>query len=207
MHVDAHADFVDELDGARLTGASQLRRLAELPSWARSPRSGFAMSSASRWTGCESSGGAGRLASTCRARRRRSGSRDRPGDRGAVGLDRPRRARLLDRTRALATGAGRAQLPAAAGDLGRSGATRSRDRLRRRRVGPGARPVRSDVARGEMDCHALPQRDLRSAALDCGQIPIPLQDCCRVERRAGVLIVTQHTPAPHDMHVAEGALA
>jgi agmatinase len=31
VHVDAHADFLDELDGARLTGASQLRRLAELP--------------------------------------------------------------------------------------------------------------------------------------------------------------------------------
>lgn len=32
VHVDAHADFLDDLDGARLTGASQLRRLAELPS-------------------------------------------------------------------------------------------------------------------------------------------------------------------------------
>jgi agmatinase len=31
VHIDAHADFFDELDGARLTGASQLRRLAELP--------------------------------------------------------------------------------------------------------------------------------------------------------------------------------
>jgi agmatinase len=31
VHVDAHTDFIDELDGARLTGASQLRRLAELP--------------------------------------------------------------------------------------------------------------------------------------------------------------------------------
>ncbi len=31
VHVDAHTDFLDELDGARLTGASQLRRLAEQP--------------------------------------------------------------------------------------------------------------------------------------------------------------------------------
>ena len=31
VHIDAHADFLDEVDGARLTGASQLRRLAELP--------------------------------------------------------------------------------------------------------------------------------------------------------------------------------
>jgi len=31
VHVDAHTDFSDELDGSRLTGASQLRRLAELP--------------------------------------------------------------------------------------------------------------------------------------------------------------------------------
>ncbi len=31
VHVDAHTDFLDELDGARLTSASQLRRLAELP--------------------------------------------------------------------------------------------------------------------------------------------------------------------------------
>ncbi len=30
VHVDAHADFLDELDGARYSGASQLRRLAEL---------------------------------------------------------------------------------------------------------------------------------------------------------------------------------
>ena len=32
VHIDAHADFLDDLDGARFTGASQLRRLAELPS-------------------------------------------------------------------------------------------------------------------------------------------------------------------------------
>jgi agmatinase len=31
VHVDAHADFYDEVDGSRSTGASQLRRLAELP--------------------------------------------------------------------------------------------------------------------------------------------------------------------------------
>ncbi len=31
VHVDAHTDFLDELDGSRMTGASQLRRLAELP--------------------------------------------------------------------------------------------------------------------------------------------------------------------------------
>jgi agmatinase len=31
VNVDAHADFLDELDGSRLTGASQIRRLAELP--------------------------------------------------------------------------------------------------------------------------------------------------------------------------------
>jgi agmatinase len=31
VHIDAHADFMDEVFGARYTGASQLRRLAELP--------------------------------------------------------------------------------------------------------------------------------------------------------------------------------
>jgi agmatinase len=31
VHVDAHTDFVDEHRGSRLTGASQLRGLAELP--------------------------------------------------------------------------------------------------------------------------------------------------------------------------------
>jgi len=31
VHIDAHADFYDELDGSRLSGASQLRRIAELP--------------------------------------------------------------------------------------------------------------------------------------------------------------------------------
>ena len=31
VHVDAHTDFMDTLGGTRLTGASQLRRLAELP--------------------------------------------------------------------------------------------------------------------------------------------------------------------------------
>ena len=30
VHVDAHGDFCDELDGSRLTGTSQLRRIAEL---------------------------------------------------------------------------------------------------------------------------------------------------------------------------------
>jgi agmatinase len=32
VHLDAHADFSDDLNGARFSGASQLRRLAELPS-------------------------------------------------------------------------------------------------------------------------------------------------------------------------------
>jgi agmatinase len=31
VHIDAHADFADEFGSARLTGGSQLRRLAELP--------------------------------------------------------------------------------------------------------------------------------------------------------------------------------
>ena len=31
VHIDAHADFLDQLDGSRYSGASQLRRLAELP--------------------------------------------------------------------------------------------------------------------------------------------------------------------------------
>ncbi len=31
VHVDAHADFLDDLEGSRFTGASQLRRIAELP--------------------------------------------------------------------------------------------------------------------------------------------------------------------------------
>jgi agmatinase len=31
VHLDAHSDFLEELDGARYSGASQLRRLAELP--------------------------------------------------------------------------------------------------------------------------------------------------------------------------------
>lgn len=31
VHVDAHADFQDEVDGARYTSASQLRRISELP--------------------------------------------------------------------------------------------------------------------------------------------------------------------------------
>jgi agmatinase len=31
VSLDAHADFVDELDGSRYTGASEMRRLAELP--------------------------------------------------------------------------------------------------------------------------------------------------------------------------------
>jgi len=30
VHVDAHADFLDDLEGARLTGASQLRRMSEV---------------------------------------------------------------------------------------------------------------------------------------------------------------------------------
>jgi agmatinase len=31
VNVDAHADFVDDMPGGRLSGASQIRRLAELP--------------------------------------------------------------------------------------------------------------------------------------------------------------------------------
>ena len=31
VHIDAHMDFMDDLDGARNTGASEMRRLSELP--------------------------------------------------------------------------------------------------------------------------------------------------------------------------------
>ena len=57
VHIDAHTDFLDDLDGARLTGASQLRRLAELPSWAPLPRLESEMSTVSRWPECAEHGG------------------------------------------------------------------------------------------------------------------------------------------------------
>ena len=161
VHVDAHADFLDELNGARLTGASQLRRLAELPFVGTVTALGVRNVDRVEVDGMRELGG--RWATTLDVLERGAGDVVRetvPEAERAVRLDRPRRARLLGRPRALAAGAGRAQLPAVARDPGRGGATWARDRLRRRRVEPGARPVRSDGARGHMDRHALSQRDL-----------------------------------------------
>ena len=70
-------------------------------------------------------------------------------------------------------GARRAQLPAAARDAGRGGATRARDRLRRRRAQSGARPLRGDGAGGHLDRHALPERDLRPATLSGAPWVVP----------------------------------
>jgi agmatinase len=57
VHVDAHTDFLDELDGSRLTGASQLRRLVDCRSWARSPPLGFVTSTGPRSDGMRALGG------------------------------------------------------------------------------------------------------------------------------------------------------
>ena len=164
VHVDAHTDFFDELDGARLTGASQLRRLAELPFVGTVTALGVRNVDRAEVDAIRELGGVGRRASTySSAEQAKWCARPSRGG-GAVRLDRPRRARLLGRAGALVAGAGRAQLPAAARDLGRGGAAWTRDRLRRRRAESGARPVRGDVARGYVDRHALSERDLRSTA-------------------------------------------
>src|SRR5450631_4350374 len=65
VHVDAHTDFVDELDGACLTGASQLRRLAELPLVGTVTALGVRDVERVEVDGMRELGGAGRLASTC----------------------------------------------------------------------------------------------------------------------------------------------
>ena len=60
VHVDAHADFLDELDGARLTGRASCGAWQSCRSSAPSPRLESAMWIARRWTGCGSWAGAGR---------------------------------------------------------------------------------------------------------------------------------------------------
>jgi Arginase family len=134
VHVDAHTDFLDELDGSRLTGASQLRRLVDCRSWARSPPLGFVTSTGPRSTGCGRSGALGDHARRARARRRGGRGHGGAGGRPTVRLDRPGRARCLGRARALAAGARGARLPRAARDPRRRRPTRARDRLRRRRA-------------------------------------------------------------------------
>ena len=65
VHIDAHADFLDDVDGARLTGASQLRRLAELPFVGTVTAIGVRNSTASRSTRCGSLEAAGRPRAMC----------------------------------------------------------------------------------------------------------------------------------------------
>ena len=65
VHVDAHADFLDELDGARLTGASQLRRLAELPFVGTVTALGVRNVDRAEVDGMRERGGGGRRAATC----------------------------------------------------------------------------------------------------------------------------------------------
>ena len=139
VHIDAHTDFLDDLDGARLTGASQLRRLAELSFVGNVTAVGVRNVDRVELDGMRELGarwatsldvlerGAGEVVRATRSR-----------DRQLVRLDRSRCARLLDCAWALAAGAWRARLPAVAGDPGRSGPTRARDRLRCRRAKPRA---------------------------------------------------------------------
>ena len=49
VYLDAHADFLDALDGAPLTGGSEMRGSPSCHSWAASPHSGFDAPSARRW--------------------------------------------------------------------------------------------------------------------------------------------------------------
>ena len=101
VHVDAHADFLDELGGARLTGASQLRRLAELPFVGTVTAIGLRNADREEIDGLREHGG--RWATT-RDVLERGAARGRARDRAARGcalrVDRPRRARLRDRARA-----------------------------------------------------------------------------------------------------------
>ena len=118
VHVDAHTDFLDELDGARLTGASQLRRLAELPFVGTVTALGIRNVDRAEVDGLRELGG--RWATSLDVIERGAADVVRetvPDARGAVRLDRPRRARLLGRARALAAGARRAR---ATGSCGRS---------------------------------------------------------------------------------------
>ncbi len=64
VHVDAHTDFLDELDGARLTGASQLRRLAELSFIGTVTALGVRNVDRAEVDGLRELGGGGRPAST-----------------------------------------------------------------------------------------------------------------------------------------------
>ena len=110
VHVDAHADFLDELGGARLTGASQLRRLAELPFVGSVTALGVRNVDRAEVDGLRELGG--RWATSLDVLERGAAEVVRetvPRGGGAVRLDRPRRARLLGRARALAAGAGRAR--------------------------------------------------------------------------------------------------
>ncbi len=161
VHVDAHTDFLDELDGARLTGASQLRRLAELPFVGTVTALGVRNVERGEVDGMRELGV--RWATSLDVLKRGAGDvvRETVPETEAlyvsIDLD------VLDSS--VASGhslqePGGLSYRQLARDLGRSSATRSRDRLRRRRVEPGARPVPGNIAGGHMDHHALSQRDL-----------------------------------------------
>ena len=103
VHVDAHTDSLDTLDGARLTGASQLRRLAELPFVGTVTALGVRNVDRAEVDGMRELGG--RWATTLDVLERGAGTVVRetvPQTESAVRLDRSRCPRLLGRPRALA---------------------------------------------------------------------------------------------------------
>ena len=125
VHVDAHTDFIDVLDGSRLTGAqpAAAARRARLRPYRqrargpqRGPRGGRWHERARRQVGDEPRRNRYRPAKVVR---------DGPRGRTPLRLDRPRRARRIRGARSLAPGARRAELPPASSDP-RRGARRGR---------------------------------------------------------------------------------
>ena len=162
VHVDAHADFLDELGGARHTGASQLRRLAELPFVRhRDRRSASAMSTGRRSTGLREYGG--RWATSLELIDRGAAEvvrRDRAARQSPLRVDRPRRPRLLDRPRARSrspAGSSYRQLRATLVEVARRGRVIGFDVVE---LNPARDLAASHRAGGHLDHHALSQRDL-----------------------------------------------
>ena len=166
VHVDAHTDFLDELDGARLTGASQLRRLAELPFVGTVTALGVRNVDRAEVDGMRELGG--RWATSLDVIERGAGEVVRETVPEAEALYVSIDLDVLDSSIAPGHslpepgGLSYRQLRAILVEVARRGRVIGFDVVE---LNPRARPLRGDRARGHLDRHALPERDLRSATL------------------------------------------
>ena len=166
VYLDAHADFLDEVDGSRFSGASEMRRIRELPFVRSVTALGIRNVDRAEVDGMKEMGVRWATARELIEGRGADAVADLvPHSQRHLRLHRSRRPGHLAHPRALAPRTGGTQLPAASRRARPDRPSGQGRRLRRGRAEPGARRRRSHGAHRGLAHHALPQRDLRRPGL------------------------------------------